>query len=158
MTSKAQAICHHFLSTSNDIVCLLDTHLDEETEDKLSKSWPGQVHFAHSNSSSHTGGIAILTRNLDTSSFKFKSDPNGRYAFLRLQNQDQSVLIASVYAPAISSSIRSSFFKHLIAKCSNLRRKMTKLFSLEILIVLRNPPSTNLLKQAETPPLNSFEI
>ena len=122
LISKAKAICHHFVSTSQNIVCLLDTHLDEDTEDRISKHWPGKPFFAHSNSSSHTAGIAILTRNLQCDNFEFKPDPRGRFAFLRFKLQNISYLIVCVYAPSVSSSVRSKFFQRLHTKLFKFKK------------------------------------
>ena len=52
----------------------------------LSKFWKGKCKFAHNNSSSHTGGIALMFG--DSLSPKVLSkDENGRFLFVEISYQ-----------------------------------------------------------------------
>lgn len=128
--SKCQAICHFFKSQPYNIICLLDTHLDEQTEDRLSKIWSGNCFFSHSTSSPYTGGIAVLTQNIDLQNFLFEPSQNGRYAFLTFTFRNTQFSLVACYAPAESSPKRSKFFVKLHRKMLNLNRNETNIILL----------------------------
>ena len=126
--TKMQAICQKFNQENQDIVCLLDTHLDEESEGRLKKSWKGDTLFSHNQNSNNSGGIALLSRNIKFS--KFQTDINGRYLLLNLNFMNSKLCVAVAYAPADSAKSRSLFFKQLLTAISNFKGKDDKLILL----------------------------
>ena len=116
MTEKTKTICHLFHKSNADVVCLLDTHLGEDSKDKLQKLWKGNIFPSYNQSSHHSAGITILTKNFDTSKSKFIPDPNGRFSILKFTKQSTSYCLVAVYAPSDSSTNRVSFFKSLHQK------------------------------------------
>ena len=123
--NKTEAICLILAKGNQDLVCLLDTHLDEKTEDRL-KAWPGKSFFSHNRFSNNTGGIALLTRNVSISKTNIKSDENGRYLLFKLCISDINLCCAVVYAPADSSKSRRKFFKSLKNIISKFKGKDDK--------------------------------
>ena len=105
--SKRKAICHSFVNSN--FLCLLDTHLDEESEGNLKKLWKGECKFSHNPTSSQTGGIAFLSKPGHSIS-EVKKDKLGRFLFLRLNSDSKNFIIACVYAPADKSTKRAEFF------------------------------------------------
>ena len=113
MTEKTKTICHLFHKSNADVVCLLDTHLGEDSKDKLQKLWKGNIFPSYNQSSHHSAGITILTKNFDTSKSKFIPDPNGRFSILKFTKQSTSYCLVAVYVPSDSSTNRVSFFESL---------------------------------------------
>ena len=119
---KCQAICQHI--KSYDVVCLLDTHLDEDTECRLRKFWPGKIFFSHNSASTRTGGIALLFRNTKTVLVgNVRRDPLGRFIFAEFNTGNSQIIMAGVYAPAGNASIRKSFCSRIQRKLLNFKRR-----------------------------------
>jgi len=109
MTAKTQSLILQILESKADVACLVDTHLDPETEHKIEKLWDGRCYFSHGGD--HTAGIAILTR--ESKVYPFVPDPEGRYGILRLNTPNRKLVICAIYAPAKGPKFRSSFFSNL---------------------------------------------
>ena len=108
--SKRKALCHSF--KHSDLLFLIDTHLDEESEKLLKKHWKGECKFSHNLNSCQTGGIAFLSKP-GLSISEVRKDKLGRFLFLRLKLNNQNFLLACIYAPANKPSSRTEFFDQI---------------------------------------------
>ena len=113
MADKTKTICHLFQRSTADVICLLDTHLGDESESKLQKLWKGDIFLSCNQFSHQTAGIAILTKNFDTSKSTIIRDPNGRFCVFKFSRQNTCYCVVAVYAPSDSSTSRVSFFESL---------------------------------------------
>jgi len=126
MADKIQSLILHLVETHTDIACLIDTHLDPQTEHKIVSLWDGEVFFAHGED--HLAGIAILTREAHVSDFF--NHPSGRFATFKVSLDHRDLLICPVYAPAKRPSERSEFFKLLNAHISSVLKPSEELILL----------------------------
>ena len=120
---KCKSICHKY--SKYDLLCLLDTHLDEKTEANLTKFWKGECRFAHNTSSIHTGGIALLFGQNITPKI-LRRDVYGRYIFIEINFQNKSFVLVFVYAPASSEKLRSDLFDLVRKELVQFSRNDTK--------------------------------
>jgi len=109
MADKIQSLILHLIESKTDVACLLDTHLDPQSEHKIRSLWDGEIFFAHGND--RKAGIAILTREAHVT--EFFNHPSGRFATFKLCLSSRNLLVCSIYAPAKKPSERSDFFKLL---------------------------------------------
>jgi len=107
---EALEIAQWLIESKTDVACLLDTHLDTQTEHKISLVSLGRGNFfAHGND--RKAGIVILTREAHVT--EFFNHSSGRFATFKLCPSNRNLLVCSIYAPAKKPSERSDFFKLL---------------------------------------------
>ena len=116
MTNKIKGICNHFQNSSANLIFLLDTHLDQNSERNVQKYWEGECFFSNSSVNGYVSGIALLSQNIDMSGSTFKTDPNGRYAILRITILHRTYLIAAVYAPTHKKREEKKLFFQTLQK------------------------------------------
>ena len=123
MINKTKAICKHFETKSPTILCLLDTHFDEFSQQNIKALWKGNSLFANNISNRITAGISIHIANTNLTNTEFIKDKNGRYAFLNFDFQNKQYLLVSVYAPTGNITERKIFFQLLKKKIKQHYKK-----------------------------------
>ena len=108
---KPAVICHSLKNTA-DIICLIDTRLDTQTENNILTHWDNKHIFIH-NESKHAQGIAILFSNDRCKLNNIEKCKEGTYAILNITCENNEYLIIPIYAPANDPKNRSEFFKNL---------------------------------------------
>ena len=108
---KAHIIAHTLKNTA-DIIFLLDTRLDNLTENNIEDHWEGKCQFTH-NLSEPRSGIAILYKDNRCKINNKIDDPEGRYVILKVEIGKLFFQIVAIYAPASKIGQRTQFFKKI---------------------------------------------
>jgi len=153
MADKIQSLLLYLVEAHVDVACLIDTHLDPQTEHKIESLWDGEVFFAHGED--HQAGIAILTREAHVSDFF--NHPSGRFATFKLSLDNRDLLICPVYAPAKRPSERSEFFKLLNAHISSVLKPSEELILLGDFNCAESPDLDRLMPASRMDP-SAFEM
>ena len=112
MAEKTQSLVLKLADLRCNVACLLDTRLDEGSEDRLGNLWEGDSFFAHAGDS-RSAGIAFLIGDGVTVE-NFYSNGDGRYAAIEVKLADRKLLICAIYAPATSPRDRAPFFQQIL--------------------------------------------
>ena len=108
---KRKKIFSWLLSQKTDIVCLQETFLSKELEDKVISEWSGPCYFSYG--SNHSKGVSILFRkNLPSDIVNVYVKCDGRALAIRILYHKTCYLILNVYAPTRLSD-KGKFFKNL---------------------------------------------
>ena len=109
-----------------DVACLLETCLDEGSEDRLANLWKGSSYFAHVDDPK-VAGIAFLVGE-SVKVDDFHSNGDGRYVAIEFCK----LLICAIYAPASSPRARAQFFQQILPDIV-LKRKSARKAELVLL-------------------------
>lgn len=99
---KRGKVLAHLKALSSDIIFLQETHLKNNSHNRLKCKWVGQVY--HSNFSAKTRGTAILVRK--GIPFQHKTtivDKEGRYVIVIGEIHSTSVTLLNIYGPNIDN-------------------------------------------------------
>ncbi len=111
--TKIHAVLQNF--KNEDVVCLVDTHLEPRLEKHLSNIWPGKIVFTH-NTRKHTAGIAILFNHPSPQISAITHDPCGRFSIIDFTVNTHKLLLCTIYASATSFRERKQTFNTLRSK------------------------------------------
>ena len=112
MDAKVKGLMVNLLDLDADFYCLVDTHLNSDSEYRLSSLWNGEIFYAHGPNSRN--GIAVLNRNAQISDFY--GHESGRFSIFRAKLGNRNLLCCVIYAPANSPTERSPFFNLIQTK------------------------------------------
>jgi len=144
MADIIQSLFLHLIESKTDVACLLDTHLDTQTEHKISLVSLGRGNFfAHSND--RKAGIVILTREAHVTEF-----------FNQLCPSNRNLLVCSIYAPAKKPSERSDFFKLLNSHIQSTLRTLEELIIMGDFNCVESPTLGRLFESRTDPSVFDF--
>ena len=130
MADKTHSLILKLAEFKCDVACLLETCLDEGSEDRLANLWKGSSYFAHVDDPK-VAGIAFLVGE-SVKVDDFHSNGDGRYAAIEVSMADRKLLICTIYAPASSPRARAQFFQQILPDIV-LKRKSARKTELVLL-------------------------
>ena len=92
-----------------DILILQETHSEKDCEEIWKNEWGGFCFFSHGNSQSRGIGV-FITKKLQDNVSNILQDDDGRLVIFDLEQNEQKVSIAAIYAPNRDTPI---YFKNL---------------------------------------------
>ena len=120
MADKIKCLTLKLSDFGCDVACLLDTRLDESSEENVANLWDGDSYYAHG-VDCQSGGIAFLIRN-GVQVDNFYTNGDGRYASIEVRLSNRKLLIVALYAPASSPRERAQFFQQILPDIGRRRR------------------------------------
>ena len=110
---RARAILDYVSGHRFDVALLQETHLDQGSLTNIKDNWSGGLY--HSDGSSHTSGVAILTKQKINAEEVWRDD-SGRALGIRIKLNDRYFSIFNIYAPSGDhrNSDRKEFFHSLL--------------------------------------------
>ena len=100
------------------ILCLQDTHISKEIQNKVKNEWGFEAAFSSFNSQSR--GVAIfLNKNLDYKIMNQISDPNGNFLLLDIEILDKKITLGCIYAPNRDDPEFINLIKTYLLDCDN---------------------------------------
>lgn len=95
---KRKKIFYRFKDMKADIMLIQEMHSTPQTEQLWKTQWGGQIVFAHGESNAR--GVAIMfRRNFNTQIMETVSDQEGRVLAIKTIINDQTMIVATIYAP-----------------------------------------------------------
>ena len=85
MAEKTHSLILKLADFKCDVACLLDTRLDEGSDDRLANLWKGSSYFAHSGDHKVAGIAFLVDESVKVDDFRNNGD--GRYAAIEVRPQ-----------------------------------------------------------------------
>ena len=95
---KRNSIFKTLKEINYDIICLQETHIQQQNINKVKKEW-GYTSYWNPGPSQHSGGTAILMGNTDLKIEAVKKDDVGRVTVARLTVCEDSIQVVNIYGP-----------------------------------------------------------
>ena len=110
--TKRTSIFHWLKEKNADLCFIQESHCESEDDIKVwSSEWGGDSYWANYNSFSR--GVAVLVKpKLKLEIRNVIRDPNGRYIWAEIENDDKNIKILNIYAPN-NGNDRDLFFKNM---------------------------------------------
>ena len=129
MAEKTHSLILKLADFKCDVACLLDTRLDEGSEDRLANLWKGSSYCAHSGDHKVAGIAFLVDESVKVDDFHNNGD--GRYAAIEVSMADRKLLICAIYAPASSPRARAQFFQQIlpdiVRRCKSAKAELVLL-------------------------------
>ncbi len=111
--SKRRMIFNWLKRYHSGVIFLQETHSAQITEKYWQKDWKGQIEFSHGSTTAR--GVAILVSpSIKLTINEVTRDNTGRFLLLDTSFEDESLILANIYAPTKDKKKLQHEFLHFV--------------------------------------------
>lgn len=119
VATKRRDLFHYVRSKKYNIICLQDTHINQNLESFIKAEWGYDAYFSSYTTNSR-GVMVLINNNFEQEVKRIKTDNNGNYIILDMIIEDREVTLVNLYGP---NNDNPQFYENLKIKIEEFRNE-----------------------------------